>query len=85
MTTNYFKAAAVAINPETQRTVTNSKTFFFDDRSPEQIRAAFEDATVEAARVGAKVSVYRAPKIVGPWSAVPVVGAGIGELEAEPN
>lgn len=84
MITNYFKSAIVSIIPETSRTVTVSKTFGFDDRDPAQIRKAFNEATAEAAHLG-KVSVFKIPKIGGPWDDVPFVGKGIGELETEPN
>ncbi len=86
MISNYFKAAVTGPHPEKKdRFVTVSKTFGFDDRSPGQIRQAFDDATAEAARLDGKVSVFKTPKILGPWSDVPFVGVGIGEFSMEPN
>ena len=81
MITNYFKAAVFGIVPDTTRSVTVTRTFPFDDRSPGQIRQAFDDATAEAAKLSGKVSVFKTPKIMGPWSDVPFVGQGIGELD----
>lgn len=77
-TSNYIKATTVGINPDTKRTVTNSVPFFFDDRDPAQVRAAFEAATVEALKTSGKLAFFRQPKIVGPWAGVQEVGHGIG-------
>lgn len=87
MTTNYFKVAAVGLHPQTSKPFTDSKAFFFfDDRSPDLIRSAFDRATEESARLGGcKISVYRRPKIGGPWDSVQTVGVGIGELATAPE
>lgn len=81
MTTNYFKRSKQAIDPDTGRILSVPELFFFDDRSPATIREAFDRASGDEG----KLSVYRLPKIVGPWSDVAIVGAGIGELAGEPN
>jgi len=82
---SYFKSTTYGINPDTQRCVTVSNTFFFDERSPDLVRAAYEDAKANAERMHGKVSVWKKPWISGPWDDVPVVGEGIGEFSTEPN
>jgi hypothetical protein len=54
--------------------------FFFDDRNPDSIRIAFEEACTECASQGGKLSVYRRPKVAGPWDGLPYVGQMVGEL-----
>lgn len=84
MTTNYFKVAAFGIHPQTSKPFTDSKTFFFNDRLPDQIRTAYDAAKAESERLGgAKLSVYKTPRIGGPWDGVQNVGIGIGTLAEE--
>ncbi len=59
--------------------------FFFDDRSPDQAKKAYEQAefvkqsmSVVDARV--LTCVYRRPKFGGPWDSLDVVGFNYGEL-----
>lgn len=55
--------------------------FFFDDRQPESIREAFDHAKACAAtRPKARLSVWKTPKVQGPWDGVrSVLEAPIGE------
>ncbi len=85
MTNNYFKAAVFGFIEDTKRAVTVSKTYFFDERNPNSVRRAFDAAKLEVELKGGKLSVYKTPRILGPWTETSTVGQGIGTLEAEPN
>ncbi len=84
-TTNYLKATTFGIHPETNRSVTVSKIFFFDDRDPGQVRAAYEAGMVEALKFSGKLSFYRLPKLVGPWAGIQEVGHGLGLDDLAPG
>lgn len=92
MTTNYFKTIKKVLAKKTDPAgrefdyPTSECTYeFFDDRSPGQIRGAYDRAVATSEKDGAALAVFRSPKIVGPWSEVSRVGAGIGALAMEPN
>ena len=80
---NYFKSSTYSIDELTKKPIVKTEIFFFDERSPDGTRSAYEGAMDAAAMTGGKVSVYRIPPIVGPWFNVQHVGIGIGTYVVE--
>ena len=64
--------------------------FFFDVRSPDAIRRAFQAADsafrlLNDARALVRLSVFGDLIADGPWAGIPMVGEGIGELDEVEN
>jgi hypothetical protein len=67
-------------NVAAQGYIGTHEVFFFDDRQPDSIRKAYDDAL--AANVlfpNAKLSIFRKAKVGGPWDSLPIVGEGLGD------
>lgn len=86
MTTNYLSVSMDLLDRDGNKIGRIAESFFFNDRNPDGVRAAFENATtalVAAEDLSPQMAFFKQPKLAGIWDGIPIIGEATSDLGPE--